>query len=201
MGIMAMVVGLGVPALSSMSQSSNVNSGISGMAGVLEQARQYAVAQNTYVWVAIHPQSNGESVDVAVLASKNGTDPSPWGSYGDVPNATVDLIGKIQTLPMVKFAEAGTYTSVQIPSLPATSPQITTVDNSPASTALFNLKLRGQSVEFDRAIQFLPSGEARNAATPVNIIEFSLQPPHGTARNIAVIRVNGFTGNTMIYRP
>lgn len=196
-----MVAGLAAPALTSMSQSSNVNTAISNVAGVLEQARQYAVAQNTYVWVAFHPQANGASVDVAVLASKNGTDTNPWGNYGDVPNANVDLIGKVRILPMFKFDEAGVYTTTQIPSLPEISPQITMANNSPASTAAFKIKVNGQSVEFGRAIQFTPSGEARNAATPVNIIEFALAPTAGTTRNITVFRVNGFTGSTMVYRP
>ncbi|XHR28109.1 MAG: Tfp pilus assembly protein FimT/FimU [Chthoniobacteraceae bacterium] len=202
-----MLFGLVAPALPSLSNSGKTNTAISGIAGTLEQARQYAVAQNTYVWVAFRQNAsdaNGGSLEVVVLASKSGIDPSPWADFGSVPNANIDLIGKIQTYPMAKLGEAGAFTAAQIPTLPNISPEVSSINNSPASTAVFKVNVRGQAVDFGRALQFTPSGEARNTSSPVNVIEFALQAMRGAtleSHNIAVFRVNGFTGNTMVYRP
>lgn len=209
MAVLGLLVSLTTPALSSLVRGDQLNQSLSEVAGVLDQARQYAIAQNTYVWVAMRSNANttdGNELNVAVLASKTGTDPSPWTSYGTVPNAQIDLITRPRTFSQIRLENAATFGQDKIPRLPEIDPALSP-DNSPSSgTAVFNVKLPGSSapVSFDRVIQFTPAGEARITASVINMIEFGLRPMRGTTaeqNNVAVVRVNGLTGQTIVYRP
>lgn len=209
MAIVAILAGASLPAISSLSRTNNLNGSLSELAGLLAQARQYAVAQRTYVWLAMRENNDtfGEpSVDVALLASKTGMQPSsPWAAQGTVPSDTISLLIRPKTLKQVRLEEGGTFTRQNIADLPA-QPQIGP-DNSPADgSATFTVRLPGTSrnVTFDRVIQFLPDGEARVADSPIDIIEMGVRSMRGSVadqNNIAVLRINGLTGQTRVYRP
>ena len=74
-----------IPALSSIKGGSDLTGAAYSIAGILDQARAYAIANNTYVWVGITevdvsrastttPQVAGNGrVAIAVTASRNGT--------------------------------------------------------------------------------------------------------------------------------
>jgi len=175
---------------------------------MLDQARQYAIAQNTYVWVVMRPNpsgSNGDELNVAVLASRTGTDTQSWSSYGVVPNGQIDLLSRPKTFSQVRFNEAGSFGASKIPAL--TGKSTATSGNSPSTTADFKIKLPGaaSTVDFTRAIQFTPTGEARTAQGGVtDLVELDIQPTHGTTadqNNVAVVRINGLTGQMTMYRP
>lgn len=209
---MAIMAAIAVPSLMGLTSSGRMNQNLLELSGLLEEARQYALAQNTYVWVAFlsRTDSNGiKTLSVAVLASKDGIDPASPASwvtnpYGDVPNAQIGLVGKIITLRQISLLPAATLTSAQIPDLPAAPAPINGVANS---SGFFNLQIPGTSAPqaFTQALQFTPSGEARNGINPVDLVELDLEPQKGNAipdqDNVAVIRVNGLTGESVIYRP
>ncbi|GAT32878.1 prepilin-type N-terminal cleavage/methylation domain-containing protein [Terrimicrobium sacchariphilum] len=209
MAIVAILAGASLPAISSLSRSNNLNGSLSELAGLLSQARQYAVAQRTYVWVAMRENNDDPrepSIDVALLASKTGMQPSsPWAAQGTVPSDTISLLIRPKTLKQVRLEEAGTFTRQNISDLPA-QPLIGS-DNSPADGSVtFSVRLPGTSsnVSFDRVIQFLPDGEARVADSPIDIIEMGVRSMRGSVadqNNIAVLRINGLTGQTRVYRP
>ncbi len=117
--IMIVLVALTVPALTSMAKGNQMTQSLIEMTGLLEQARQYAISRNTYVWVAMRPNpngANGDELSVAVLASKTGTDPVTWSSYGTtVPDNQIDLAARIRTFDQIRFEEAGTFTESKIP--------------------------------------------------------------------------------------
>lgn len=207
--IMSVLVALAIPALTSMAKGNQMNQALIELSGTLEQARQYAISRNTYVWVAMRPNptgANGDELSVAVLSSKTGTDPSPWSSYGSVPNDQIDLATRVRTFDQIRLEEAGTFTSSDIPGL---SGKTTTSasKNSPAdNTASFRIKLPGASgtTDFTRVIQFTPNGEARVSSNVIDVIEFGLRPTRGKSgeqNNVAVLRVNGLTGQTSVFRP
>lgn len=208
MGVAGALLSLTVTALPSLMKSGQLNSTVSDLAGILSQARQYAVAQNTYVWVAFQPDSNaqgGDALNVAVLASKSGRDPAPWSDYGSVPNpaSPIDFIGRPRTFSQTRFREAGAIT---FQSLPSGTASLGIANSLVNGTASFTIKRPGDTapVQYPRIIQFTPTGEARNSAGPIDIIEFALQPTRGTVadqNNVAVIRVNGLTGQTTVHRP
>lgn len=207
--IMSVLVALAIPALTSMAKGNQMTQALIELSGTLEQARQYAISRNTYVWVAMRPNpngSNGDELSVAVLASKTGTDPSPWSNYNTVPNDQIDLVNRVRTFDQVRFEEAGTFKSSDIPDLVGKT-ATSAMNNSPANnTASFRIKLPGTSstADFTRVILFTPNGEARVSSNVIDVIEFGLRPTRGKSgdeNNVAVLRVNGLTGQTAVFRP
>ena len=202
MGVMTLLMGMAVPAMSSLAKGSQMNQALSDVAGLMEMARQHATAQNTYVWVAFNDeaalQGADDQVRVAVLVSKSGADLATWGADDTTSgSAQTQLIVKPRTFSQVKLSDATVFKS-QITELPATSA-------SSLGAASFTIKVPGRQNEvFTKAIQFTPSGEARNGAGMTGVVDLGLQPTHGhvaNEKNVAVVRVNGLTGQTRIYRP
>jgi prepilin-type N-terminal cleavage/methylation domain-containing protein len=201
MAMAALVLSMAVPAMSNLAKGGQMNQAITEISGILEQARQYAVAQNTYVWVAFDdtPTTSEDRVRVVVLASKSGTDLPAWGT-DDTSSAAAQtrLLNRVKTFSNVKLSGAGTFGSSQIASLPA-------VGAAGPGVADFRVSLPGGTVQkFDQAIQFTPSGEARNSAGMAGQLEFGLQPTANLVpdtKNVAVARVNGLTGQSTVYRP
>jgi prepilin-type N-terminal cleavage/methylation domain-containing protein len=199
--IMAVLAGLTVPALSSLSKSSQANLTFSKVTETLEQAREYAVAQDTYVWVAFNVNTSspsGTQVSIAVIASADGTNlAAPWtGSVASGSNLVA--ISKVQTFQL---------TELQVPGSVTPAATLSESGQPINSAAVFSITIPGQggTVTFDRAIQFTPSGEARNLNnTPVDLVEFDLQPEKGPglvdAKNGAVFQISGLTGAARIYR-
>jgi len=206
--IVAMLATAAAPALSSLSKGGSMNQSLVELAGLFDQARQYAIAQNTYVWVAMRPDpaaSDGDSLSVVVLASSSGIDPAPWSDYGAVPNSQIKTLTKPRTFSQIRLEEAGAFSGTQVRDLPAT-PSVGTA-NSPANgTAIFQIKIPGTASPstFRRIVQFTPDGQARVAANPIDVVEFGVHPMRGNvadAKNVAVLRINGLTGQTAVYRP
>jgi len=168
----------------------------------MEMARQQATSQNTYVWVAFNSDAASlgadDQVRVAVLVSKSGADLPTWGQ-DDTTAATAQtqLVVRPRTFNQVKLSDASLFKS-QIADLPAGSA-------STLGSAGFTIKVPGSQNEvFTKAIQFTPSGEARIASSMAGVVDLGLQPTRGhtvNAQNVAVVRVNGLTGQTRIYRP
>ena len=200
--IMAVLAGLSVPALSAFSKTGQADLTFSKLTETLEQAREYAVAQNTYVWVAFNANTSsptaGTELSLAVLASADGTDlASNWVSGVGTGSNLVE-VSKIQTFQ---------YTELQAPGVVTPATTLSETGQAINSTAKFSITLPGQSTTttFGQAIQFTPTGEARNAdGVPVDLVEFDVQPEKGPGvanpKNGAVIQVSGLTGETRIYR-
>lgn len=202
MCVMSILMSLAVPAISSLAKGSQMNQALTEVSGLMEMARQQAIAQNTYVWVAFNSDAasigTDDQVRVAVLVSKSGSDLAAWGQ-DDTTQATAQtqLVVRPRTFNQVKLSDAGLFKS-QIAALPSDAA-------SSLGAAGFTIKVPGNQNEvFTKAIQFTPSGEARIAASMAGAVELGLQPTHGHAadvNNVAVVRINGLTGQTRIYRP
>ena len=200
--IMAVLAGLSVPALSALKKSSQVDLTFSKLTETLEQAREYAVAQNTYVWVAFYPTTSspatGKQLSLAVVASADGTDLGPTWMSSVGAGSNLVQVSKIQTFSFTELQAPGTVT-------PATA--VSETGQAINSGADFSITLPGQNTAttFTQAIQFTPTGEARNAdGVPVDLVEFDIQPEKGPGvanqQSGAVFQVNGLTGETRIYR-
>lgn len=221
--LMGFLAAASVPALSALNGSGRVNQTVSEIAGFMEQARQYAIAQNTYVWVAFYEDPNaagGNSITVAVMASNNGTDPTATNSkyaFGIIPRPAnsnpppdVTLISPIRVFSQIKLQDAGTLSFTKLPTLALSDG----TNGLAKDAATFMIKPPGSSnstpVQFSRYIQFTPSGEAHNYATTIDVLEIGMQPRKGSSapvagsqekNNVAVLRINGLTGLTQVYRP
>lgn len=84
-GIMILMMGLAIPAFNMIKGGGDVTKAAYDIAGVLEQARTYAIANNTYVWVGFFEEDGATPsaaanakpgtgrLIISVVASKDGT--------------------------------------------------------------------------------------------------------------------------------
>lgn len=120
-----------------------------------------------------------------------------------VPSTSFDLISPLRRFRQIKLSDAGTFTAAQVPSL-GSLPSVTSANGFEATA--FSIRLPGQSATaaFTMAIEFQPTGEARNSDSPINVLEFAMQPQKGNTvadpHHVAVVRINGLTGQTSVYR-
>jgi Tfp pilus assembly protein PilE len=202
--ILVILAALSIPAVSVLLKARTFDQTLATMSGNLEQARQYAVAQNTYVWVAFATSST--NVDMAVIASPDGTDTSPtWSGTVAAGSSTLIPVARIQTFGYTTLVSPNGASGSRTVN-PATAPSTVgqPLNNSTASFSV-NLPSQSAATSFNYALQFTPSGQARiQDGAPVDFIEFALQPQKAAgvvnAADGAVLQVNGLTGQTRVYR-
>jgi hypothetical protein len=200
-----------VPAFTTIKSGSDVTSAGYTIKGVLDTARTYAKANNTYVWVGFFEEDgsipsasptatpgNGRIV-ISTVASKDGTevyDLSAVGSADMDPNGTrlthVGKLVKLDNMHLRTFAD-GSGTADTFPARPSPSPSGS--DNAqigdtspPDSVRYFHYPPTGTEgaaqYKFRKMIQFSPRGECRpqNDSYPMStVLEVGVQPIHGTA--------------------
>ncbi len=203
MAILTIIASIATPAVSSLLKGRSFDQTLAGLSGTLDQARQYAIAQNTYVWVAFATTST--QVNVVVFASPDGTDSNTsWTGSPSAGSGVLVPITRTQTFNLTTLVSPNGSLAARTV-VPATLPS--TVGQPLNSSASFTMPLPTQtaSTTFNYALQFTPSGEARiTDGAPVDLVEFAVQPQTapGTAntQNGAVIQINGLTGQTRVYR-
>jgi prepilin-type N-terminal cleavage/methylation domain-containing protein len=201
-----------VPAFTSLKPAGDTTNAAYTIKGVLEQARTYAMANNTYTWVgfdgSIGTAITGQ-VSIALIASNDGT---RLGSDSDTSSpfvigtgsGTAAQIGKLIQLQNTHVGDTGVPTNdgTDFESRPNVAPGYRI---SSAGTALHSFTL--QQTTFSRWFQFSPRGEALvngGATQPAHYAELGLLPTHGSdlavTPNIAAIQITGFGGTVRIYR-
>ena len=207
MGIMALLMVLVAPAFTSLKSAGDVTDAAYTVKGVLDQARTYAKANNTFVWVgfkevnvsndaSVTPQTTGTGrVAIAIVASKDGTRgydvsntnlPTPaWTSYNN--GANLVAVGKLQHLENVHLA--GTLTTSGNMARPSIQSNNYVIGSAPASVTPFDWPLgsalNAGQYSFQKVINFDPQGVARiqystNSDTIAAYTEIDLQQTHGT---------------------
>jgi len=186
-GIMALLLVLMAPAFTYIKGGTDVTSAAYTIKGVLDTARTYAKANNTYVFVgfaevdssvdpSVSPQvTTGATpygrVAVAIVASKDGTRgyditipslPNPaWTNYNN--GANLVAVGKLQRLENVHLA--GTLTMAGNMARPSVASANYRIGNAPASFTPFDWPLGsalgGGQYSFKKVISFDPQGVAR----------------------------------------
>jgi Tfp pilus assembly protein FimT len=207
MGIIALLMVLVAPAFTNLKSAGDVTSAAYTIKGVLDTARTYAKANNTFVWVGFKevdvsqgasasPQNTGTGcVAVAIVASKNGTRgydvtnsslPNPaWTSYSN--GANLVAVTKLQRLENIHLATGLPSTgNMARPSVTSSSYVIA---SAPSSVTPFDWPLgsalNAGQYSFQKVINFDPQGVARiqystNADTIAPYLEVGLQQTHGT---------------------
>jgi prepilin-type N-terminal cleavage/methylation domain-containing protein len=219
-GIIAILLVLMAPAYTTIKSGGDVTSAAYTIKGVLDTARTYAKANNTYTWVgfagSIGPNSDPNlitgQVKLAIVASKDGT--NLWSANNALPPDKLTQVGKMVTLDNIHIGDTGTPQSSPSP-LPEFETR-TTVDSdhristSPNTPYPFTV----QQTTFNKWIQFSPRGETLVHGGNFSIVksaEVGVLPTHGTALavtqsgnvwlgNVAAIQIGGFTGDVRIYR-
>jgi prepilin-type N-terminal cleavage/methylation domain-containing protein len=210
-GIIAILMVLIAPAFTNMKSAGDVTDAAYTVKGVLDTARTYAKANNTYVWVGLYeenttattPTNNNPAypgkgrVLLAIVASKDGTkiyqDTDPSAS---LPSDRISQVGKLVRIEGVHLTDIGnpspTPNPTPAPDTVAARPYTPYTEGSPfdhfnrissdsTDTTLF--RFTAQSYTFYKTIRFSPRGEANinSTYTLKHEGEIGIKPTHGTA--------------------
>jgi len=189
-GIIGLLLVLMAPAFTYVKGGTDVTSAAYTIQGVLDTARTYAKANNTFTWVgfaevdssvdpSVSPQvTTGPApygrVAIAIVASKDGTrgydvtntnlpSPSAWTNYNN--GANLVAVGKLQRLENVHLAGALTMAgNMARPGIPSNNYIIGTTPASPCVTPFdwpLGSALSAGQYSFKKVINFDPQGVAR----------------------------------------
>jgi prepilin-type N-terminal cleavage/methylation domain-containing protein len=217
-GIIAVLLVLLAPAFTTIKSAGDVTSAAYTIKGVLDTARTYAKANNTYTWVGFFEEDVSQSstnpatagvgrLVMSIVASKDGT------------TTNLAQVGKLTKVENVHLTRSADSTSLPVDSNP--QPPGTTLDTRPTVTATYCLgnttsstpfyyPLGATQYTFGWVVQFGSDGNARlsnstDSPQPAVVAEIGLRQTHGTAvdmnsPNMVAIQFTGEGGNVTIYR-
>lgn len=222
--IISILTLVSLPMAQALKTSNDFVGAINDFDGLLQQARWYARANNTYVFLglqevsahqdgAVTPQAGTGRLIVALAASKDGT----LGYDPNNPTSPSNLISisKLQAISNLHLAVLGEPPATG--AMARTTADLAIGDSAATSATPFSWPLNGTAhYTFSYVIVFTPEGIARvqlpgNGSQIPSYIEIGLQPTHGTVvaslpsdRNTgdyAALQIDGGTGGVHIYRP
>ncbi len=210
LGIIGVLVTLAVPALKGVSESGAMTQALTRIGGTLDQARAYAVANNTHAWVAFTENAeSGESwVEMVAFASRTGLgfDTGSANAAVQYPqDARIELISPVEKIRQIRLDGA-------IPEENALNsddalPQAKEVADFAAADRGLHLQIKDKA--YTRSIHFHPGGEASITTAIPEVIQIVVMPEKNAGatpserdrRQATVIRVSGLTGQAIIYQP
>jgi hypothetical protein len=225
---MLALVALAVPAFTTLTSSGNVTAASYEVSGLIEAARTYAMAHDTYTWVGFFEEDGSQpsgnpaqpGVGRIVLSSVASTDGTMiYNSTATAP-VTIDPTRLIQINKLVRIGGAhlqtfsngsGTGTTFDTrPPIPATNARIGGT-TPPGALPFFQYPVGKSGTAqyvFSQVLQFSPRGEVlvssmADLLTP--LIEVGLQPVHGdvvnvNSLNLVALQISGISGNVILYR-
>lgn len=208
-GIIVLLTGLLVPAVTSLKGASDMTSAAYTIKGLLEQARSYALINNTYTWVGFfeengsvastNPATAGTGrIVISTVASKDGTivykQPvvSPFDSMDPTKLTQVSKLVRLDNVHLRTFTNgsgSGIDSFATRPPIPGNSPDNAKIGDTspPASLRPFQYPVGNPSMPaqytFSKAIEFSPRGECRvnnNNYAIRSLLEVTLQPIRGS---------------------
>jgi type II secretory pathway pseudopilin PulG len=221
-GIMILLTALLTPAFTNLKGAGDVTSAAYTIKGVLEQARTYAKANNTYTWVGFFEEDansltpavagNGRLV-MSVVGSRDGTNIYGTGS-GPIDSTRLIQIGKIIKIDNVHLPLFAVCTSNctgdTFDKRPAIQSDPTAgynysrfgeLNQTIPNTAPYTAPLSFQSAPytFTKLLQFSPRGESRvngDSYDVRRVVEIGVVPTH---RNTVPAPTSGAGTSTAIY--
>lgn len=229
-GIIVLLIGLLAPAFNAIKGGTDVNTNAYNIAGVLSQARTYAVSNNTYVWVGFYEEAAGTitptaamppypgkgQVLLAAVSSKDGT--SIYSSSDPtalLPAARIAQIGKLLKLQNIHLVDLGAPAATggdpeKLSGRPSayTDPiygHYGRISSESSDTTKFAFS--AQNYTFYKTIRFSPAGEAvvNSTYSLRAVLEIGVRPTHGTSvdtttTNVVAVQVASLSSNVKIYR-
>lgn len=207
-GIITLASALLVPAFTNLKSSGDITNAAYAIVGVLEQGRNYAMANNTYVWVGFYEESAASAVPtnttpaypgrgrliLAIVASADGTrifqNADPIAS---LPATRIKQIGKISKIEGLHVTDIGAPPSPPPPSAQANTlesrPDVPYTEGAPFthfnrissdSADLTRFSFSVQNYTFYKTVRFNPRGEANLNSTYAlkHAAEIGLRPSH-----------------------
>ena len=199
MAVLVVMLSLAGPAMNALKGANDVNQAAADLSSMLEQARAYAMANNTFTYVGVYQdnKNNTYQVKMAVFASKDGT--------RDTSTANLQAVSRVKTLENAKLTTVDPYTNN-----PRPATNVENADNFQSGLSLSSGG-SGNQITFNKFLRFGPSGLNQSdtlgnmtaADNPQSYYEFGLKQTRGQAEltNSAVVQVSGLTGAVQTYRP
>ena len=219
--LMIVVVIIGIllviarPALMPLKGAGDMNAAAYTIADALQQARTYAMANNTYTWVGFAGSVNTPvtgQVYIAVIASNDGTRYVCTNPAGGAPLATDSSTTAAISIgttsgTAAQIGKLTTLSNIHIGDTLAPHPDGTDFESRPSVNAAYRISSSGNSIHtftvrqitFNRWLQFSPRGEALvngGATQMANYAEVGVLPAHGPALAVTVDQTtNTYKGN------
>ena len=219
--IITVLLALIVPAVTKVNSGRQMTLAAYNVDGLLETARAYAKANNTYTWVGFYeedgsqfsPNSNphDNSVGRVIVSAVASTDGTALGTapLDSVPSKLTQ-INKLVKLDNTHL----TITSQDVPKRTTVPPAAYQVGSpsflqstSPKTTFNYPLGAAAPTYKFEKIIQFNPAGDAiKILDSPVPLMEIGLCPARGAVADTTVadcidIQITGINGAVHIYQP
>jgi Tfp pilus assembly protein FimT len=220
MGVIALMTALVVPAMNSLGGAGDISRAASDISDVIQQARSYAMAHNTYVYFGIKEVDSSKDgltdgqgrLAVAILVSRNGERSS--GALSTDPNANNAAvpISKLLKFDNVHLTTSPLPSSGGMARETDSSRVVNLASSDPSLTKFTWPSGAGTAKDFDRVMEFDPQGVARVQTDPAKSreikgwIEIPIELSHGgrsssAEKNVAAIQVDGMTGSVRVFRP
>lgn len=229
--VIALIVILTVlvrPAFTSLKTAGNVTNSASTVVSVLEQARNHALATNTYVWVGFFEEDQRRTstipatagtgrIVLSSVASKDGTtiyDPNNLGAIDAARLVQLGKLTKIEGAHLATFSD-GSGSGQTFDTRPAAQYNTARIGDStppnPSQTP-FHYPVGSSSATvqytFTKVVEFSPRGEARinnSNYTYKPVAEIGLRPTHGNivdtnSQNLVAVQFSAFSGDFKLYR-
>lgn len=207
-GLITTLTAMAVPALQTIQCAGNMTRAAYEIAGVLENARTYAMANRTFVWVGFYEEDASQSspapkgtgrIILSVVASKDGTsiyNPGSKANPDPLDSKRLVQLGKLTKIENAHLAllpvgtgsgGAGLAGRPAVHSMYGRFGEINADTGSrPATDSKFPFvyPLAGDSAQysFSKIIQFTPRGEAvvNSTYSLRPVLEIGLQSTHGS---------------------
>ncbi|MCE9543845.1 MAG: prepilin-type N-terminal cleavage/methylation domain-containing protein [Verrucomicrobia bacterium] len=214
--IMGLLFALMGPAFNAFKVGGDLTRAATEIQGVLEQARTYALANNTYVYAGLQevdvitPSANDGigRLAIAVVASTTGMRPYT-NSPAALLAANITPLGKVRYFDNLHITNKSSLASVG--NMSRTTADVDLIASRALTT--FQWPMTGTAkYNFSKMIvEFSPQGTASVQTTATydpslnQYLEIALLPTRGnvaaTNANQAAIQINGLTGAVRVYRP
>lgn len=218
MAVAVVLLTLVAPAFTQVNTGRQITLAAYSIEGLLDTARAYAKANDTYTWVGFYEENGSRGsttpatvgsgrVIVSVVASKDGT------AIGTAPldsdSTRLTQLNKLVKLDNTHLSELAASDVVTRTTVPASAYQVGSDSFSQAIKFHYPLGATDTAAAytFIKIIRFDPTGDAiKMSDSPVRLMEIGLRPAHGaipdaTTRSCAAIQVTGITGAVRIYQP
>jgi prepilin-type N-terminal cleavage/methylation domain-containing protein len=184
--IIATLAVISVPSIVGLTNSRTIQDAAYRLAGGMELARAHAMTQKTYVRVSMAVDNNGvaNGLLLVTLGSNNG-ELLVGNEWGDATKAS--YVNKPQRLDRVDLDQ--------------TLGAATDTDITAGSFNPFVRNILSKNFTFIYNIEFNPQGEARIDVETTRFIKIGIRLSANNAQdNVAVLRLQGLTGRTVILR-
>ncbi len=194
MGIMSILMAASMALVNSISSNQSMSQVSTILQATLEGARNTAMSHNTYVWVGLLSQKDGDgNPSGLVLAAVE----SVTGQESDL-NTTSNLRPVMKPLHISNVSLASNLT---ISGMDTTSGDSVDVASSSLSNKGFTVNVNGVQTGFTQIVQFSAQGETLVQSGLCPWVNVGLRPIHGKQTDVAALQISGTTGEIRLFQP